>query len=569
MKYYDIVILDNTIIYSKKIEGLDILNANQSNKDIHASLIFQILKNNIKSYFTALNIDITNEITLVEALEYIVQNVDCKYINISAGIESCDYDSRKRMYDCCNELIKRGSIIVAGGSNMGRITYPAAFDNVLSVDSSIFCKNINDYEIVYSNIVNIRGFSGTQSIRLNNEVHKVAGTSFIVPRIIAELWKRNIRAQSIYDILDQLTGLARKIYKSEIVQKRENELFTIKNAIVFPYNKEIGNLVANEDLLKFSIFGVFDYKMTGNIGKLIHEKHICNYENISWETKDFDTLILGHVEELSGAYKRNFLDYFVDLCISNSKNIVTFDNMTFSHKQKILKAGLKYYEASFNKYYLEEYKLRFGKLRYFSVPIIGIFGTSPKQGKFTLQIKLYRLFREYGYKVELFGTEPISSLIADGESYPCGYGTEMEENAYKQIQVINEKLFNLEDRGCDLIILASQSQTVPAGFGNLGMYPTYQQNILLASLPDAIILCINYEDDNEYVNRTINFIESISATKVIAISIFAFKKSTGVKLTKGEFSEKVSQLRIIYSGSIFFCEEYEKIAEEIINYLGD
>lgn len=568
MKKYDVVILDNTIIFPELLGNIEILNANKNNKDTHASLIYQILRNNIKVPFTTLNIDITHTMTLLDALKFISENIECKYINISAGIESCDLEYREKLYEYCNIITKKGGIIVAGGSNMGRITYPAAFDNVLSVDGSIFCQNIKDYEVVFSDIVNLRGFTGFQFIRFNKEIHKVAGTSFLVPRIIIELWKRNIVAQPIYTILERLKLGARKVYyKSDSNKNETNQLFAIKNAIVFPYNKEIINLIDNNDLLDFYIYNIYDYKAFGNVGKTINNRKILNFKNIDWNDNKFDALVLGHIQGLAIACGEDLLKYFIEKCIQYSKNIVTFDNLSSKNKHQLIKAGVKFYQASFNNYYLEEYKLRFGKLRYLSVPVVGIFGTSPKQGKFTLQMKLYRIFREYGYKVELFGTEPISSLIAHGESYPCGYGTNIEDNSYKQIQIINEKFFELENRGSELIIFSTQSQTVPAGFGNLGMYPIYQQNLLLASLPDAVILCVNYEDDKEYIRRTINFIEGISATKVIAISIFVFKRENNIKITREELDEKKAQLKGIYSGTIFFCEEYEKIAEEIINYL--
>lgn len=50
---------------------------------------------------------------------------------------------------------------------------------------------------------------------------------------------------------------------------------------------------------------------------------------------------------------------------------------------------------------------------------------------------------------------------------------------------------------------------------------------LLGTMPDAVILCINYDDDVDYVIRTIKVIENLSNCKVIAICVFPFQYSSG------------------------------------------
>lgn len=51
----------------------------------------------------------------------------------------------------------------------------------------------------------------------------------------------------------------------------------------------------------------------------------------------------------------------------------------------------------------------------------------------------------------------------------------------------------------DLLLMGSQSHTVPLSMGNLGFYPVYQHGFILAGDPDAFILCIGPDDDITYI----------------------------------------------------------------------
>lgn len=42
----------------------------------------------------------------------------------------------------------------------------------------------------------------------------------------------------------------------------------------------------------------------------------------------------------------------------------------------------------------------------------------------------------------------------------------------------------------------------------------------MGTLPDAVVLCVNPFDDRDYIRRTIQFIESATEGKVIALCLF-------------------------------------------------
>ena len=524
-KYYDLGICDS-MIHSSFVTGKQVLRVmtkdscnNNEDNVTHGDKVFHVLCKKLKKNIDCLNIDITNAnyFDILSALCYIRDNILCKVISISAGIDCCDVEYRRALHSVCNELTYLGVVIVSGFSNMGRIAYPAAFDCVVGVDMSLLCKNVNDFEVVQSNIVNIRGTCSAQTLVINDTRFVCAGTSFVVPLVVAIILNNELN--DLKKVFNYFESISQRIIKCDEEQVEDNFLFPISKAIVFPLNKEIKNLILNKDLIEFDIANIYDHK-SRIIQSIIK---VNNYEKINWND-NFDTIILGHLKELSAVLKIDLLAFFIDNICSYQKNVVFFDNINNEIKERLNLAGVQYFCASEN--IVKDYKTRFGKLRYLSVPIVGVFGTSPKQGKFTLQLKLYREFLRLGYDVGMVGSEPVSKLLGADETVICGYGSTIMNN-YDLAFDVNEKLFKLEEKGKDIVFISSQSQTVPAGFGNLAMYPMYQESILLGSLPDAIILCVNYYDDLRYIERTINYIESLVDSKVLAISMFVFENING------------------------------------------
>ncbi|CAM3359238.1 hypothetical protein [Nosocomiicoccus ampullae] len=124
-------------------------------------------------------------------------------------------------------------------------------------------------------------------------------------------------------------------------------------------------------------------------------------------------------------------------------------------------------------------------------------------------------------------------------AYPNGYENHLKTNLEEDIYAINKLLFNLREK--DLIIIGTQSQTIPYTFGNLEFYPLRQLATLLAAEPDAVILCVNLDDDITYIKRTINFIENYLESKVLAINVYPFIKKDSWNLNRK--NEKISSAK--------------------------
>ena len=91
-------------------------------------------------------------------------------------------------------------------------------------------------------------------------------------------------------------------------------------------------------------------------------------------------------------------------------------------------------------------------------------------------------------------------------------------------------------------------------FGNLGFLTPHQHNMLIALEPDCTILCVNCDDDELYIKRTLNVLENYYMTTVIAIVIFPFyrDRNWNVNNQLGSRIEK-GQEEIIKKE---FCEKY-------------
>lgn len=88
-----------------------------------------------------------------------------------------------------------------------------------------------------------------------------------------------------------------------------NNIFKIKKAVLFPFNKEMHSILRFEDKLDFEITYVYDTKYSLRVGKNTNKEvksdssgHIIkNIEKIDWDS--FDTLILGHIDMLISQMK--------------------------------------------------------------------------------------------------------------------------------------------------------------------------------------------------------------------------------------------------------------------------
>lgn len=489
----------------------------------HGTAVYSIInKNNEECNYYIFKVidqnDTIDEKIICTALEYIFNNLDIDIINMSLGTVSLSDD---RMYNICKRLYDKGVILVSAFDNEGAISYPAAFDCVIGVDGSDLCRKVDDFIFYEDKILNVAAKGGMQRVKWcepDNII--VKGSSFACAHAtnkIVNIYKNGIK--SFEEILEYFKSIAIQIIAYEEKEEKVFE-YKIDRAVIFPFNKEMHNFVRYPELLDFKVMEVYDTKYSSNVGrkttdvmidKSVKEYCIKNIDDIKWDL--FDTLVIGHTEKLlSYIGKENIVDSLIKEAINRGKNIYSFD--------RIDKAEYKndniYFPAVIDKYLPP---LREGKLFYINKPVLGIFGTSSKQGKFTLQLELRKRLIDEGYQVGQLGTEPNALLFGLDCVYPVGYNRMVCLDEEEQIRYLNYKMNEIAD-GNDLIIVGSQSGTVPYEYKNTSYYTYEQVNFLMATNPDAVVLCINYYDEINYIRRSINVIEQLGECKVLGLVVF-------------------------------------------------
>jgi hypothetical protein len=459
------------------------------------------------------------------ALRFIIDNLDCHIVHMSLGMKMCRELSEFRYY--CEQMFNKGIIIVSSFDNDGAYTFPAAFPFVIGVDQSRACKS--DYDFVYvakGEGLNVLAKGIGQKLPWINPPYVMqAGSSYAatyVTGFIANIMKNGIT--DFDGIHEAIKNQSKMTYGHPAHQEMDFGL-NIEKAICFPFNKEIHSLIRFHDLLQFELQAVFDTKYGGKlnhhaseyIGKDIDRDYIIeDYQKIGW-SHDFDTVILGHTDLLSEKTGIDYTSYFIEQCVKHGKKIYSFDDTCAATAPPDL---VRF--PSIKKENIPNKPL--GKLRVIGKPVLGIFGTSSMQGKLTLQLKLRRLLLRQGYKVGQLGTEPSSLLYGFDAVYPMGYHSTVEVSGFDSIKVLNHIMGEIEDKSPDIILVGSQSGTIPYSNANITFFTTPQLEFLLGTQPDLVILCVNGDDDTDYVRRTIMTLEGIIPCKVIGIAIFPFEK---------------------------------------------
>ncbi len=527
----------------------------------------------------------TDEKLLIHSLKYVYGNIACDLIHISNGITTCE--CLTEMEEVCDLLSKRGVILVSAFDNLGGISYPAALDNVIGVDYNFENGSVFSFDYIEDSVVNVSAKHTEQRLLWKDNKRKtLQGNSFIAPHISAIILEYLCTCGNVTidEVKDYLRSRANRVVKGNQQTNLENvQPFKIEKACVFPFNKEIQTLIRCEDMCDFKITNYYDSRYLGKCGKALSDllneqfsgKRVENIDNIDWDG-DFDTFILGHTDVIEKMSNCNYAEKIIEGCIAHGKNLFLFDELNISLDiiKRFKENNIKLYFPSVQ---TKEYSYNCGKLYSFSTPILAVLGTSSKQGKFTLQLGIKKELSGKGYDIGHLGTEPSSLLLGADDDYVLGYNSDYEPDSQKNIIRINNVMHRIDRKKHDIILVGSQSHTVPIGYSNVRMLPIYQQDILLGALPDACVLCVNHYDDADYIRRTIEYIESISETKVIALCVSIFGGSSrwtyygGSRENVVDHQISLDRDRIANSFDIpvYMYYEIDRISSEIISYFSE
>jgi uncharacterized NAD-dependent epimerase/dehydratase family protein len=474
---------------------------------------------------------VIDELRLVYALQYCVDVLRPDIVHMSNGISYCEY--LPLFKQVCSKAYQNGIIVVAAHDNFGTLSYPASLKGVIGVDVSDELKK--GYVFLERDDVNIVVPNKTHRVPwLNNGFFTSNGTSFNACTVTSMV--ASILATGDHTYEQVMAELKKNSSQSISYPVKESHClgstlgFSLpQKAVLFPFNKEMHSLIRFQSMLPFEIAGMYDVRYLRQVGKYPEDiigierfkksMPIVSYEHIDWEAS-FDTFVMGHTSVLERSIGVNYARETAENCLRYGKNLVSLSYFPEWERYDTLfkENGLSLYMPRVT---VDDVpSLYEGKLRCIGVPIIGIFGTSSRQGKFSLQLNLREYFMQAGWKVGQLGTEPTSLLFGFDEVYPIGYESTVEISGYESIAAVNNMIGRIEDKNPDIIIVGGQSQTIPQQTGNLRLYVLEQHEFLMATEPDAVVLCVNLFDDNEYIERTIAYIEAIANACVIALVLF-------------------------------------------------
>lgn len=491
----------------------------------HGTAIYHILQD-LKDDVNFINIRIAsieeeriNEDALLAALKFVEENCNADVLNLSLGTTVCD--SGNNLYEICKRLDEKGTVILSAFDNDGAMSFPAAFDCVIGVVGLEECRKKDDFIYIEDSCINIAGKGNVQRLAWT-EPHTVfmGGNSFACAHATKQTLKFMLNGVfGRQNILLSFQDIALKEYKLEQKHSVKKKDFSKwKKVAIFPFNKEMHSLIRYSKDLTFEISKVYDLKYSGHVlGTTDAIMHDCNVKSLKIENiqdidfNAFDAFIFGHFIELENLVESGFRKNLLDLLEEHGKEVFSFDDIT-------------QLDCSYSNVYCPNVSLtdlppnRLGKLYRINRPVLGVFGTSSNQGKFTLQLRLRELFIENQYCVGQIGSEPHSELFGMDYAFPMGYNSSVYIDEYNTVLYLNDLIHSLCDK--DIIIVGSQANTIPYDFGNLDRYTFKQNAFFMGTMPDACILLINPYDEHEYIDNTIRYIESFGFCKVIAVVIF-------------------------------------------------
>lgn len=597
MLEYDVVIIDSGLnsnndlavsgVCIEKINNTFCINNIFTDEVGHGTIIYSVINklvDSTKIYIVKLN-EFNRDLDdsyLIAALEFVKNNIKCKIINMSLGVTYGD--NIDKLYSICNEISSMGIVIVSAFDNAGCYSYPAAFDCVIGVDNK---NNINlptEFDYVENSPINVLGKGSLQRLKMEDEKILLVGGSSIACAHISSILANTIDSNWGYQqVLSHLKSIAKHVYPSHNLKNlSNNNFFKITNAAVFPFSKETQAFLRFRDMLSFNICGFYDIRRSGKVGRKLksyYEQAECEAKIMDVESIDYtniDTIIIGHLDELNSILGRDYKIEMIKKAIENNVNIYSFDPLD-SYTHLLDCANIEYYYPKVTENDVPENT--FGKLYKISKPVVGIFGTSSQQGKFSLQLALKKELESLNYDVGTIGTEPHSLLFNFDCVFPMGYNSTVRLSNHEIVLYLNNVINNLCQK--EIILASTQAQFVPYCCNNLLEVPSMQYHFALGIRPDAILLCINYHDEVEYIRNTIYALMGLTDATILALVIYPLTYANDwneiygnvkYKITNDEFKKKARELQKIFQIPVFLLgnsEHTSELCKTVIDFFDD
>ena len=461
-------------------------------------------------------------------------------VNLSLG--TTDPAFREELAQTCRRAREAGLILVAAGHNEGLESYPAVFPDVIGVTGARV-RGRYGYYYREDQIECVARGDAQRVCWTEPRYVMVGGTSYAAPHVtgLVALIRQAYPGASLAQVRETLrrhscegepesleTGPA-GVGPLPPDRSLGAEFGWIRRAALYPFNKEMHAFVHNRDLLVFELTGIADPAGKGLVGKDAGEAlglpaiGVRIQSSFEAGLEGADTLILGYVDQLSRIGHKDVLRSSIQTALEKGLHVFSFHAVwpdRYGNLHEL--ANSKGLRIEFPVVTSEEIERTLREETYgtVDVPVLGVFGTSPQQGKFTLQLALRRRLQQIGYRVGQIGTEHHSGLFGMDFALPIGYASPMELPAQYYPPFLDRKMRQLcHQKRPDLILIGGQSGTIPFDRVEGGIHYLDSIALLLGAQPDACILVVNSIDPDEFIQDTIDAIRVVAKASVIALAL--------------------------------------------------
>lgn len=507
---------------------------------------------------------------LEEAIRWATEQ-GARVINVSLGAEAWSDDAADRVEAACRDAVARGVVLVAAAGPEGKEPLPAVLPEVISVGTA-FCPS----DVLYA------AGEGHVELLARGDLQRVAwlaggtvlgqGTSFAAAHVSRAVCKLLLDDPSL-DLAGVRRALATQCIQGDsgfrerweasfaaFFRRRSPEhVGFIRRAAVYPFNKEIHALLRYRDLCPFEITAVADPPFGRQCGRdpgaILGAPPVgfTVRPDLDGALEQADTLILGHTEAAQAGASAGLVRRAVeqgkhvfslsrvdpvqheDLFRLAAEKGVTIADPTLSRQEVaevlgVLASNPADTRAATGRRFadgrLGEQATAFvrsaGQVLRCDCPVLGVFGTSRSQGKFSVQLALRRALHARGYRVSQLSTEPTGALLGASATLPMGYERGERFGMEVSTRLVRMLVTEIKNRERpDLLILGGQSGVVSfsreldrLGLGSLGAL-----SFGVAAEPDACVLVCNVFDPPRHVRRCLGALESVVDCKVIALAL--------------------------------------------------
>ena len=458
-------------------------------------------------------------------------------VNLSLG--TTDVTFRDALAAVCRQARETDVILVAAEDNEGRESYPAAFPDVIGVTGGRVRERDGYYYRPGEPVECVARGEAQRVCWTDPRYLIVSGTSFAAPHItglVARIRQEHPGAplERVREILQAgalegeppSRGRRRPRPPASIPAGAPPGFGWIRRAALYPFNKEMHTLVRGRDLLDFEIVGIADAAGKGLAGRDAGEAlglpamGVRIQPRLSAALEGADTLILGYVDLLSRVGRKDVLFETVSAALEQGLHVFSFAPVPPALHHRARAMGLHVAVPGLSRTEIEQALNGDPAYPPVDVPVLGVFGTSAQQGKFTLQLALRRQLLRRGYRLGQVGTEHHSGLFAMDVVFPMGYASNVSLALQSYVPFLDYKMRQLcQQNRPELILIGSQSGTVPYDLQTHATHSLATTAFLLGTKPDACILVVNSIDVEAYIQDTIDGIRALTRAPTLALAM--------------------------------------------------